>query len=320
MEFMDGSLKNYIDELKQNNLYGKLSFEEQEIIEKELKNSVETFSHNIEKELGSNLHGVQLKFNDNVELKIDSCLIPDSVYRGIIHCSRLLIIANYQMFYGMDYANIVVDGKNIDNIKFLLFNMSMMCMFYHEIAHIYRGHLNLYKQWKEQRSIEQHFLDIQTLEWDADSYAATQIAAWVEQINHEVLYLDKTDFSMKIAAGAIHGMMYWQRANTDYDEIHKKEHPPIFYREISMFNCIGELHSNMKRIMEYIKGYENEFNKLRGNKYFDSRRYFMGSKENASWIKNIEDNWKVVKSWLRKFSIMPLDDIDSLQIKKHCKN
>lgn len=130
----------------------------------------------------------------------------------------------------MDYSNIVSDGKNIDNIKMILFNMSMMCMFYHELAHIYRGHLGLYNVWKDEGSLEQHCLDIQTLEWDADNYAATQMADWTTRVKKALLVDDRSDFAMKMACGAIHGMMYWQRQENDFCNISNKEHLPIFYR------------------------------------------------------------------------------------------
>ncbi len=309
MEFMDANLNIFFDELK-DNLFMKLDYEEQEGVEKQLKDNVEEFSRIIENLLQKDLNGVKLEFDDNRKFSVYSVLKSDSVHRGIIHCSRLFLIGNYQMFYGMDYSNIVSDGKNIDNIKKLMFHMSMMCVFWHELAHIYRGHLKLYSQWKEEENIEKHSLDIQTLEWDADSFAATKMAEWILGVNKKILETDQTDFAMKIACGAIHGMMYWHRTNSDFDKVESKEHPPILYREVAMLKCMGDLRSNLEDILRYITGYEKEFNRIRGVESPDIKKYFENSRESKDQISKIENNWKKIKANLQNYSLFPLEEME----------
>lgn len=310
MEFMDANFDIFFDELQKDNLFIKLDFQEQEGVEKQLKDNIEEFSRIIENLLQKGLKGVKLKFDDNRKFSVYSVLKNDGIHRGIIYCSRLFLIGNYQMFYGMDYSNIITDGKNIENIKKLMFNMSMMCMFWHELAHIYKGHLKLYSQWKKEGSIEKHSLDIQTLEWDADSFAATKMAEWILGVNKEILETDQTDFAMKIACGAIHGMMYWQRANCDFDNVKGKEHPPIFYREVTMLKCVGDLRNNFDDIIRYITGYEKEFNRIRGVESQYIKKYFEQSRESAGYMSKIENNWEKIKNNLQKYSLLPLEEME----------
>lgn len=306
MEFMDGNLDKYIEKLK-DNLFIKLECEEREKVENQLK-QIEKISEALAKQIGAN--GIQLKFNEDTKISLYSELEKSDSKIGVIHCSRLFIIANYQMFYQMDFSNIVTDGKNIENIKMLMFDMSMMCMFFHEMAHIYRGHLELYSQWKKENSIERHTLDIQTLEWDADSFAATKMAEWIVGVNNnkEILQAGNTDFAMKIACGAIHGMMYWQRTAKDFNKIDQKEHPPVFYREASILKCITELMPDTKHIVRYVTGYEKEFNRVWGIKSKDIEHYFESSAENSEYMNRIEENWEKVKSKLQTYAVFPLDD------------
>lgn len=313
MNFMGDNLTSYAQELLKENLYMGLAFEEQEELENMLRQDVEVFSENIEKQLGNGYKGLKFELYDDTRFRIYSELTGINGYRGVIKCSRLLVIGTYQMFYCMDYSNIVVDGKNIDNIKLILFNMSMMCMFYHELAHIYKGHLKLYNIWKNEGSLEKHCLDIQTLEWDADNYAATQMADWISRINKELLPDDKSDFAMKMACGAIHGMMYWQRQENDFGSISIKEHLPIFYREVTILKCIGDLCGNLHDILSYVVGYENEFKRIQGVSDDEAKEYFEGSYGNEDYIAKIENNWENIKECLIPYTVFPLNELESFE-------
>ena len=309
MKFMEENLDAYASRLLETNLYMSLEFEKQEELENMLRQDVEVFSENIEKILGRGCKGVKFELYDDTKFKICSELTETNGYRGVIKCSRLLVIGTYQMFYGMDYSNIVPDGKNIDKIRLMLFNMSMMCMFYHELTHIYKGHLKLYNIWKNEGSLEQHYLDIQTLEWDADNYAATQMADWITRIKKELLPNDRSDFAMKIACGAIHGMMYWQRQENDFSNIRTKEHLPIFYREVTMLKCIGDLCGNLHDILSYIVGYEIEFKRIQGVSYDEAKAYFDSSNGNEEYIVKIENNWENIKNCLVPYAVFPLTEL-----------
>lgn len=310
MEFMNSTLPKFIEELFQDNLYSKLEYNQQEKIEGYIRNNVEELSQEFERELGSGLAGVKFNLYDDIKFKMNAKLNDDGIYRGTISCSRILLIGMYQMFNQMNYENIISDGKNIENVKTILFNLAIMCMTFHEFAHIYKGHLQLYNQWvTDKKSVEN--LDMQTLEWDADSYAATKIAEWISNVNQEMIPEDQTDFAMKIACGAIHGMMYWQRTNIDFVEIERKAHPPIFYREMAMLKCIGDLRNNLGNILRYITGYENEFNRLRGVKSSDIKKYFEQSRESTEYMSKIENNWEKIKNNLQNYSVFPLEEMDA---------
>ncbi len=313
MEFMGDNLTSYAQGLLKENLYMGLEFEEQEKLETMLRQAVEVLSQNIEIQLRCGGKGVKFELYDDTRFRICSELTETNGYRGVIRCSRLLVIGTYQMFYCMDYSNIVSDGKNIENIKLILFNMSMMCMFYHELAHIYKGHLGLCNIWKNEGSLEQHCLDIQTLEWDADNYAATQMANWISRVKKELLVDDRSDFAMKMACGAIHGMMYWQRQENDFCNISTKEHLPIFYREVIMLKCIGELLENLHDISSYILEYEIEFKRIQGISYNEAKAYFNSSDGNEGYISKIKNNWENIKKCLIPYSIFPLNELVSFE-------
>lgn len=310
MEFMNSTLQKFVNELAQDNLYIKLDYDQQERIEGQIKDNVEKISKEFERELGSGLEGVEFKLFDDIKFEMSAKLNNHGMFRGTIFCSRLLLIGMYQMFYQMDYKNIIVDGKNIKEVKEVLFILAMMCMVFHEFAHIYKGHLQLYNRWVTDKEIEKKYLDVQTLEWDADSFAATKIAEWISNVNKTIVTQDKTDFAMKIACVAIHGMMYWQRTDIDFDEIERKAHPPIFYREVAMLKCIGDLRNNYDDILRYITSYENEFNRIIGVESPDIKKYFEHSKESNGHMRKIENNWEKIKNNLQNYSLFPLEEME----------
>lgn len=303
MRFMNNDLASYISELANNNLYMRLSYDEREKIEGELKGFVSTSTENIEKLLGSNFKGVKLEINDDVEFRICSGMQDNSNYRGYISCSRLFLIGTYQMFYSMDYDGIIAEDQDVEDVKKLLFDMSLMCIFYHEFSHIYKGHIRLYNVWKKEQTIREHYLDIQTLEWDADKYAAMQMADWIIRARKQIFLDDSNDFVMKIACGAIHGMMYWQRHIDEFYDVDNKKHPPIFYREMTMLKCIGDLCGDLGKMMLYVWGYEIEFNKLRGISSDEVKKYFEASVEHSQHVDKIEQNWEIVKYDLEQYAI-----------------
>ena len=102
MKFMGDNLTSYAQRLLKENLYMGLEFEEQEELENMLRQGVEVLSENIEKQLGSECKGVKFELYDDTKFGIYSKITKRNGYRGVIKCSRLLIIGTYQMFYCMD--------------------------------------------------------------------------------------------------------------------------------------------------------------------------------------------------------------------------
>ena len=286
-----------------------MSFEEQSTYENEIRECAEEFSQSLEKEFGGGKYkGVKLEFTDEPMFRMQACLTLDKEYRGKIILSRLLIIAVYQTFYGISYDDIIPDEKNIDNIKHILFIQAFTCMVRHEIAHIYKGHLQLYQKWEREGKKHEHILDIKTLEWDADSYAATQLAFICREAEKAWKY-DTTEFFVKNMCLAIHGMMYWQRMINDFEGMEEREHLPSIYREVAMFDCIRDCVPEHNMIVQYFLGYEKIFNDLFGIKSNELEDYYKSFDNNAQEITRVTQNWENVKEQLKPYSIFPLEDI-----------
>ena len=215
----------------------------------------------------------------------------------------------YEMFYGMSYEEIIIDGKNV---KKILFMHALYCMMWHEIAHIYKGHLQLLDSWEKEGTRKEHRLDIQTLEWDADAFAATKEAEFIKLCRNEILPNDKTDFATKMICGAIHGMIYWQRTSRDFEEMEAKEHPPYLFREVAILSSISELLGNKEDILQYIVGYENAFNRVLNVPNELVKKYFDEAVQENNYLSNISGRWHELKKELTKYSLFPLDDIESL--------
>ena len=302
-----------VKKLYDQNLYSLLSYEEKEKIENLLIEMVSSVSQGYEKKVGKNAYcGVELKFSDEVKFSIKSSLLQNEKYRGRITCTRLSVIAMYEMFYGMNYDEIIIDGKNVENIKKILFMHALCCMMWHEIAHIYKGHLQLLDTWEKEGTRKQHRLDLQTLEWDADAFAATREAEVIKMYRNEILPNDKTDFATKIICGAIHGMTYWQRTSEDFEEMETKEHPPYLFREAAILSGISELLGNKEDILQYIVGYENAFNRVLNVPNELVMKYFDEAVQEKNYLSSISGRWDELKKELMKYSLFPLEDIESL--------
>lgn len=313
MNYLEGTYGDLLEKLYNQNLYNLLSYEEKEEIENLLIEMVSSVTQGYEKEVGKNEYcGVELKFSDEVKFSIKSSLLQNEKDRGRITCTRLSVIAMYEMFYGMSYDEIIIDGKNVENVKKILFMHALYCMMWHEIAHIYKGHLQLLDSWEKEGTRKEHRLDIQTLEWDADAFAATKEAEFIKLCRNEILPNDKTDFATKMICGAIHGMIYWQRTSRDFEEMEAKEHPPYLFREVAILSSISELLGNKEDILQYIVGYENAFNRVLNVPNELVKKYFDEAVQENNYLSSISGRWHELKKELTKYSLFPLDDIESL--------
>lgn len=306
MDYSEQTRKDLIEKLCKNNLYLNVDEDTKDANEAMLIEFVQKVSANFEQCINSSRIGVDLEFVD-VEIFSVKASIINGKYRGKITFSRLIIIAMYEMFYAMDYTNIVVDGKNIDIIKEMMFKWALFSILLHELAHIYRGHISLFKQWEMENTIDVHFLDIQTLEWDADSMAATNLARLINYFKKEVIPKDDTDFITKIMCGAIYGAMYWQRFIDDFEYINKKRHPAPIYRALTMIDCIGDLVENKEDILEYILGYENEFNRVFCFSDENIVNEWRNAYNNSDILFLYFERWDDLKKKLEEYSVIPLD-------------
>ncbi|MBQ8488567.1 MAG: hypothetical protein IJ730_05195 [Alphaproteobacteria bacterium] len=283
------------------------AYDEKRNYDKILDEYVQQVSGYFEKEINSSIDGVEFLIVDEKSFSVKASL-GEEKHRGKIVFSRLIIVAMYEMFYSMDYKGIVVDGKNIEIIKEMLFKFALFSVLLHEMAHIYRGHVGLYGYWEKHNLIESHILDIQTLEWDADCMSATNIAKVINLRKKEILPDVTIDFITKIMCGAICGAMYWQRFITDFDGIRSKMHPIPIYRAIIMIDCIGDLVGNKEQIYDYFNGYENEFNKVFAiSEEAIVKEWKLAAKE-VDIIAEYYDRWDILKDELEEYSVIPLDE------------
>lgn len=125
----------------------------------------------------------------------------------------------------------------------------------HEIAHLFKGHnqfifgdnvkdIRLYAD-DNADSVGLDKLTYQTIEYDADTFAISQI---IHRANYELIndakimrILKNKENLYKLVKIAIHGLLYLLRQDDIFDfrkEI-EYEHPPIIIREALIFNSMG---------------------------------------------------------------------------------
>lgn len=309
MNILNEKLLKRTQKLIESNLYRELPFEEQERYEKLFKSNCEILSESIENYLDSNNRkaGVILKYEDSMDPQAKSFLIQDNI-RGKIQINRGLIIHLYEMFYSLDYTIIVPDGKNIGNIKSMLFATAMNIIIAHELAHIYYGHLFL----KNKLEIENNSsfnLDMQTLEWDADSFAITKLFEAINNYKDSDTELEK-NLKFMILLGSIHGMMFLFRQVDEFDK--QKTHPPCLIREIGMLMCARNLFKKKDEdIIKITTFYENEFNRQFKIAEKENNAYMSKLIENKNVLHDININYdKRIKYLLKQFSLLPIERLD----------
>jgi len=127
----------------------------------------------------------------------------------------------------------------------------------HEIGHAFNGHTGYYLEVRNkiqnennEEEKEKLFLDLQTMEVDADAFAVNRIIDVVMDLykkNDKILGMLKNQNDLlKLAIFSIHGVFYMFRDCELYDRI-KIEHPPTFIREClvlgSMKRCLLKRHN-----------------------------------------------------------------------------
>ncbi len=307
MDYLDKDL-NAVKESLRENLFTKLDYDEQENVRCELREIIEGSSKTIDKQLGKDAKGIVAVFDYDDRFSISAKLLnDDSKYRGEIHVSNLLIIAMYEIFYSMSLENIVTDSGQEKLVRKMLLMCAFIWLINHEIAHIYKGHLRLYQSWKDKKELDQHKVDIRTMEWDADCYSATYIAGFVYAISNDI---GRTNAERLICA-ALHGAMYWMRENSDFEDIDKKDHLPYIFREITMIATMFDLTSDRNIGMSLLISYEKEFNKIFKISSKSAEAHYQEMVHKYIYLKEVEDNWEDVKEMLEPFSLVPLEEMQS---------
>lgn len=120
----------------------------------------------------------------------------------------------------------------------------------HEIGHAFNGHTRYYLEVRNkiqnennEEEKEKLFLDLQTMEDDADTFAVNRIIDVVMDLyrkNDKILKLLKNEKDLlKLVIFSIHGVFYMFRERDLYGCI-KREHPPTFIRECLVLGSMRE--------------------------------------------------------------------------------
>lgn len=146
------------------------------------------------------------------------------------------------------------------------------------------------------------------MEWDADCYSATKVAEFALKLSEDV----GQENAEKLICVALHGAMYWMRENSDFEAIDKKDHLPCLLREISMIATMFDLVSDRNEGIKILISYEREFNKIFNISKEIAEVYYQKMIFSYSFLKEVEDNWENVKEMLEPFSILPLDELETI--------
>lgn len=315
MDFVHENLYELKKRLLKESMFNRLSYDVQENLIKNIVDRVQEYSKDFETRIivtGREGIKCEITYDENIKMQAKYYYNVENKYTGKITISRMMICAMYEFFYGIDYSNIVSDGKNIDNIKLLSFLTAFEILTNHEMCHIYRGHLQ-YKDNFNEFEKENEDIIIKCLEYDADSYTATQFFYSIMRMNKELSL--PMDFCLNIYTCALHGALYWMDQTLDKQKI--TQHFSIRVREGIMENVIADLalrDSHFQNYKEQSRIYQVDKLIEEYDKCFDS--FFNISKKEIEMeipvekaIRKMNKVWKrIVYERLNNYSIIPLID------------
>lgn len=190
-------------------------------------------------------------------------------------------------------SNNIAEYMSMFAIKFLVS---------HEMGHLYNGHSELYLATREAIKneklkykpsddiLQSSYLDLQTMEWDADCFGICRVIDEVMHMyrnNDKILsYFKEPVDLLRLVAYSIH-CIFIRFRNIDTKSYKYKEHPPSLVREASIFDAI--IHHLIKQY-KYDCPKEVLFEKIASieSSYFKS----CGENDDSSYI-----------DYLKKFTI-----------------
>lgn len=322
IENMGGYIMNMLNEklaernakLTKCSLFCKLDYQDQEDYKNIFKSNVEILSKSIECSLekqNNSKNKILVKYNDldnNAIIPQAYSKLTDGEYIGEVIINIGLLIHLYEMFFDLNYKTFVPDGKNIDNIKKMMFSTSVNIILCHEVAHIYYRHELLKRELLTKYGSDsiKYKLDIQTLEYDADAFAITKMYEFITKLQeHSTPAQSKLYYQIFIYS--LHALIYLFRQTDDFDYV--TEHPAFFIREKAMLKVVNNLFNNHES-KAYIDFAEKEFNRQFEineeilNSYFEKMESF------TIQLTNIEKNYDSLKYDIKRFSRLPVEGID----------
>ncbi|NFL34503.1 hypothetical protein FDB64_05335 [Clostridium botulinum] len=224
---------------------------------------------------------------------------------------------------------ILSDNKQRNNIAEYMAMFTIKFLIAHEIGHAFNGHTSYYLEVRRKiidskekgENLEKLYLDLQTMEYDADVFAANRLVDEIRNLfitNDKILSIIKKEKDIfQMLKYSIHGLFYLFR---DYDtqNYRIKEHPPALVRECMVLDSI--MWAFKKNYMytldqeELINIAEIEKNiwiaeKKNDEKYNQYLKIF--TNEAANYSNEINNNWKEhICCKIKPESRLPIEGID----------
>lgn len=232
----------------------------------------------------------------------------------------------------LSYEMIITDNVKLNNIAEYMSMLALKFLIAHELGHSYNGHagysrvvIEKIKGLKEKTNLdiselEPSYLDLQTLEMDADIFAINKIvdiAMDMLQTNDKITsYLNESNL-IKLILYSIHGIFYLIR-NMDLKNYKYKVHPPTYIREALIIDSMVvylEKRYNTKLPTDFFKDYGviDKYFYLAENKTNDEfLKYIIDFKDDASvHAENIMHNFRnKVSHNIKEGSRLPIEGID----------
>lgn len=314
MNILNEKLAERSAKLAKNNLFSLLGFQCQEETKNIFKSNVNALSISIENHLANNADSrskILVRYNDFDSIAMTPqarSKLLDGEYIGEILINIGLIIHLYEMFYSLDYKTFVPDEKNIENIKMMLFYTTVNIILFHEVAHIYYQHGLLKQELMSQFGEEspEYILDMQTLEYDADTFAITKMYEALSSLQKSSTTA-QAKLYYQIFVLSIHSLIFLFRQVDDFDII--TDHPASYIRECAMLKVVNNLFGNQNAQI-YVDFAEKELNKQFNinNNTLDS--YFEKMTKFDIQLNDIEKNYEKLKYSIKKYSLLPIEGVD----------
>lgn len=138
---------------------------------------------------------------------------------------------------------VLSDDPRRNNLAEFLSMFAIKWIIAHEIGHVYNGHTKYYLETRRKinqlnpindcEELKQCYLDLQTMEMDADTFASNRIieeALALQNTCKSLVDLENPSDFLKLPIFAIHGVFYIFR-NYRTKNSFNEEHPPTFIRE-----------------------------------------------------------------------------------------
>lgn len=202
-----------------------------------------------------------IRVNEGTILKLYNLFYKLNTRMNIIELSsetKLRTELNTTIFYKNSKSDdeeiksemVLSDNSIINNVAEYMAMFAIKWIIAHEIGHAFNGHTKYYLEIRKkldgevnEDTKEQLFLDLQTMEMDADTFAINRIIDVVMDLykkNDKILSILKNQKDLlKLVVFSIHGVFYLFRDSDLYTST-KIEHPPTAIRECFVIDSMKE--------------------------------------------------------------------------------